>query len=74
MEALCMLVSLCELICVPAMVSLGLDTSVSAIPSASYTLSAASSTEFPELRGAGLDGDIPFMAECSKVSHSLHIV
>ena len=43
-------------------------------PSGSYTLSTSSSSGLPELYGERFDGDIPFRTECSKVSHSLHIV
>lgn len=58
----------------------GLDSLVSSIPSASYTLSASSSPEFPEperrdfmetflLRLSVLRS---LKVECSEVSHSLH--
>ena len=50
----------------------GLVFLVSSIPSGSYTLTASSSTEFPEPSGGGFDLDIPFRTEYSKVSHSLH--
>ena len=36
--------------------------------------SSSKSTGFTELWGEGFDGDIPFRAECSEVSHSLHNV
>jgi hypothetical protein len=35
------------------------------------TLSFSFSAGFPELRGEEFDGDIPFRAECPKVSHSV---
>ena len=43
---------------------------VSSIPSGSYT-DPASSTGLSEPESGGLNGDIPFGAECSKVSHFL---
>lgn len=42
--------------------------------SCSYILSALSSTAFPEPWMKGFDGDIPFKAESSMVSDSLHNV
>lgn len=40
--------------------------------SGSHTLPTSSSSGFPEPCREGIDGDIPFKAECSKLSHSLH--
>ena len=40
-------------------------------PSGSYKLSTLTSARFSEPEREGFDGDIPFRAECSKVSHSL---
>ena len=53
--------------------SKNLDSWVSSIPSGSYTLSTFSSSEFPEPKGEGFIGEIPFRAVCPKVSHFLHI-
>ena len=40
----------------------------------SFTLSASFTKEFLEPQGEEFDDDIPFRAECSKISHSLYIV
>lgn len=48
-----------------------LDLLVSSIPSDYYTVSASYSVGFSDLRREGFDRDIPFMAERSKVCHSL---
>lgn len=47
---------------------------MSSVPSAPYSLSASSSTEFPHPQEEGFDGYILFRGEYSKVSHSLHIL
>lgn len=52
----------------------GVDSSVSSVPSGSYTLSVSSFAGLPESLAKGCDGDIPSTAECPKVSHCLHIV
>lgn len=44
------------------------------MPSGSYTVSASSLSEFPELKEEGFVGDIPFRPECSKVYYALQIV
>lgn len=36
--------------------------------------SMTSGSGFPDPPGRGFDRDIPYRAECSKVSHSLHII
>ena len=66
--------SLCKLICALVLCLEGLVSLVAFIPSGSYTLSACSSSGFPDPWGEAFDGDIPFRTECSKVSRSLHIV
>jgi hypothetical protein len=45
---------------------------VSSIASGPYTFSVSSFTGFPEPLWEGIDGDIPFRVECSKVSHSAY--
>ena len=42
------------------------------IPSGHYHLSVSNSTGFPESQEERIDGAIPFIVECSRVSHSLH--
>lgn len=64
-----------EFTCVRALLCLeGLVLLVNSITSGSYSLSASSSTGFPEPRGEGIDEDIPFRIECSKGTRSQHIV
>lgn len=60
--------------CIDHVGSEGLVFWVFSIPSRSYTASASSFSGFPELRGVGFDGDIPFRTVCSKISHPLHNV
>lgn len=64
-----------EFTCVRALLCLeGLVLLVNSITSGSYSLSASSSTGFPEPRGEGIDEDIPLSTEYSKVCDSLHTV
>lgn len=44
------------------------------LPSGSYALSTSMSAGFPGSWRRGFDGDIPFMAACSKISLSVHNV
>ena len=47
---------------------------LSSILSDSFTLSASFTKEFLEPQGEEFDDDIPFRAECSKVSRFMHTV
>ena len=60
--------------CVCAVVFKGTISFMFSIFPGSYTSFAYSSKGFLEVSGEGFDEGLPLKAECSKVSHYLHII